>query len=514
VAALVLGATSLGLALSLSPGGPAFADGPAPCTVGGPPYPFAGFCATYSGANTWYGSYGPGFPTAEGWGFCAEAAASGGDYPAPSYSYQPSSAPAGADTAQGGALGFAFSEAQALGSWGGETGQFTADQVAVAGKLLYDAVIWASPVPAMDPGVLTAYQALDGWFNQAAGASGEPELTAGLVGGGTSFTGSGTLEVTARFPGTGIAVVGLPVQLTIEGATLDSASGPSSAVESTDSTGQASFSIVAADPGPVSATVNVQGGLGQDGLSFFAPTTGEPSAQHLVAFGNPAPETTDLQLIALPTTGTVSVSKGGDDTAYYPLGGAVFEVMSGSQAVATLVTGPDGTTPTSGQLPAGTYIVHEEVAPPGYGVAPDQSVRVVAGTNTVVSFTGAAEDHVLASTLTIAKTDAANGAVLAGAIFSVAYDPADDGTFRDIGTCTTSTSGSCSPAGNDGETELFPGHYQITETAAPPGYGLANPSTQLVDLLAGESATVTFGDPKLMSNDYLYRTGFGPELSP
>jgi hypothetical protein len=498
-AVVVAGAASLGVTLGLTPSGPAFADGPAPCSVGGPPFPFAGFCATYSGANTWYGSYGPGFPTAEGWGFCAEPPASGGDYPAPGYDYQPSSPPAGADPSHLDALGFALSEAQALGLWGGEPGQFTADQVAVAGKLLYDAVVWATPVPAMDPGVLAAYEALEGWFVQAEAATGAPQITVGLAGGGDDFTGSATLVVNAAFPGTASPVAGLPIELSLAGATLDSTAGPSSGAESTDGAGNAAFTVVAQGPGPVSAVVTVTGGLGRDGVSFFAPTTGELTAQNLAAFGAPTADTLGVQLTALPTTGTVSIVKDGDDTAYYPVGGAVFQVLSGSEVAATLVTGTDGTSPSSGQLPAGAYTVHEEAPPPGYGPAPDQSVVVVAGTNTVVSFSGADEDHVVAAALTIAKTDASNGAPLAGAVFGVAYDAGNDGTFRDIGTCTTSASGSCTPSGNDGPAQLLPGRYQVTEVAPPPGYALATPATQVIDVLAGENATVTFGDPKLVS---------------
>src|ERR1700728_2045792 len=117
-------------------GGPLIATRPAsaasaPCSVGSPPYPYHGFCATYSGANTWYGSYGPGLPTPTGWGFCAEPASSGGDYPAPDYDYVPAGPPAQANNAYDSALSFAFSEIQALGEWNGLAGQFTADQEAV-----------------------------------------------------------------------------------------------------------------------------------------------------------------------------------------------------------------------------------------------------------------------------------------------------------------------------------------------------------------------------------------------
>ena len=497
--AVLAGCTLLATALAIAPAGPAFADGPAPCSVGGPPFPFHGFCATYSGANTWYGSYGPGFPTDEGWAFCADPPASGGDYPAPVYDYVASSAPAGADTTQSDALGFAFSEAQANGWWDGSPGQFTDDQAAVAGKLLYDAVVWADPVPAMDPGVLAAYEALDGWYLQAVGAKGSPTLGEALVGGGSTFAGQATYQVQFNFPGTGTPVSGLPVELSISGGSVNSASGPTSATVSTDASGQVDFPIFSSTPGPVSVTVSVPGGLGQVGLAFFAPSAHELSAQELAAFSAPSTLEVTSQLTALATTGTVSIVKGGDDPAYYPLAGATFEVLSGSTPEATLTTGADGTTPMSGQLSAGTYTVHEQTAPPGYGTAPDQDVTVVAGTNTVVSFTGANEDHVVPASLSIEKTDAESGAPLAGAVFDVSYDSTDDGTFdQDLGVCVTNAVGACGPPGNDGTGQLLPGRYRVTETNPPLGYALPNPASQTIDLLAGETSTVTFGDQALV----------------
>jgi hypothetical protein len=302
--AILAGSTTLATAFALAPAIPAFADGPAPCSVGGPPFPFAGFCATYSGANTWYGSYGPGFPTDEGWGFCAEAPASGGDYPAPDYNYVDSSPPTGANTFQAGALGFAFSEAQALGLWAGSPGQFTSDQAAVAGKLLYDAVVWASPVPAMDPGVLAAYDALDGWYVQAVGTTGAPKFTAKLVGGGSSFTGQASYQVRVLFPGTNDALSGLPVELSITGGTLNTTSGPTTLTVSTDASGKATFSIFASAPGTVSVTASVPGGLGQIGLGFLAPTARELGAQELATFSAPANFNVSQQLTAEATTGT------------------------------------------------------------------------------------------------------------------------------------------------------------------------------------------------------------------
>ncbi len=493
-AASVGTAVALGVATAI----PAHADGPAPCSVGGPPFPYAGFCATYSGANTWYGSYGPGFPTPQGWGFCADPPASGGDYPAPDYDYVASAPPTGANTVGTGALGFAFSEAQALGWWGGLAGQFTADQAAVAGKLLYDSVVWSSPVPAMDPGVLAAYQALDSWYSISSGATGAPQLSGALLGGGTSFTGQATYQVSAVFPGTGDPVAGLPIELTASGANLGRPSGPTTLAAATDASGHADFTVVATMPGAVTLTASAPGGLGQPGLSFLAPSQREPSAQQLVAFASPIPSSLQANLVALPTTGTLSIVKAGDDSAYYPVGGAVFTVAQGSTVVATLTTGADGTSPPSAPLPSGTYTVHEETAPPGYTTAPDQTVSVVAGTNTEVMFTSAEEDHVEPATLTITKSDLATGAPLAGATFDIAYDAADDGTYRDIGNCTTAASGTCSPPGNDGPS-LLPGRYRITEVAPPPGFAPATPNVQNVDLLAGEQATIGFGDPKLVS---------------
>ncbi|MGH9043652.1 MAG: MSCRAMM family protein, partial [Acidimicrobiales bacterium] len=478
---------------------PAFGDGPAPCSVGGPPYPFQGFCATYSGDNTWYGSYGPGFPTAEGWAFCADPPASGGYYPAPVYDYVGSGPPAGSNTSEASALGFAFSEAQALGWWDGLNGQFTAAQAAVAGKLLYDSVVWSDPTPGMDPGVLAAFEALHDWYLAAVGSSGAPQLSVSLSGGTTSFRGNAELEISATFPGTARPAAGLSVEVSVTGGTLGSVGGSSSVTVGTDDSGDAAIGLFAAEPGPVAVSVSVPDGVGQSGLTFWSPSAFEPRAQQLAAFFAPEALQSAGSFTALPTTGTVSIVKGGDDTAYYPLAGAVFDVQNSSGVQATLTTGPGGTTGTTPGLAAGTYTIHEALAPPGYGTAPDQQVTVRAGTNTVISFTGAEEDHVSPATLTIDKADAQTASPLKGAVFQFSYDQDDTGVFdRFLGTCTTGMTGSCSPDGNDGSS-LVPGRYQVTEISAPPGYATPNPATQVVDLLPGENAVLKFGDVKLVS---------------
>jgi hypothetical protein len=208
---------------------PAYADGPVACdSVTQPAFPYAGFCADYDGDYTWYGTYGPGFPTDQGFGLCADPPASGGGFPAPAYDYSAGPAPSGAG-GDWNALGFAFSEGQANGWWNGVAGQFTADQAAGAAKILYDTVVWGTPVPAMDPGVLAAYDAFDNWFNEAVGmSSAPPQLFVGLTSASTSFSGSATDDIHLQFPGTGSPLVGQGVLLSITNGTFNSPGGPTS----------------------------------------------------------------------------------------------------------------------------------------------------------------------------------------------------------------------------------------------------------------------------------------------
>ncbi|HMD44843.1 MAG TPA: SpaA isopeptide-forming pilin-related protein [Acidimicrobiales bacterium] len=501
-AVVALGVVGGAVAAVHGPSAPAGADGPAPCTSGPPPYPFHGFCATYSGANTWYGSYGPGFPTAQGWGLCANLPASGGEYPAPSYGYVPGGAPAGASTAGLGPLGFAFGQGQAAGWWDGSTGQFTADQAAVAAKLLYDSVVWGSPVPSMDPGVLAAFDDFDGWYNQAAGLSGAPGLVAGLVAGGDTFTGSALFAVHVAFPGSGRGLDGLGVLLSITNGTFNTAEGPTFIGVSTDANGNAVVPIFADGSGAITLTVATLTQVGQPGVGFYHQSTGPPGAQLLAGFPAPIALGTTEQLYAQPAAayGTVSVAKSGDDQAYVGVGGAVFDVDHGSQVAAVLTTDGSGATPKSPPLETGSYIVHEASPPPGYQAAPDTPVTVVAQTNTVVTFGGASVEHVVPAQITIAKADAASGSPLAGAVFDVRYDSAHDGVYdRDLGDCSTDATGRCSPAADDGA-GLLPGDYQITELQAPPGYDLdPTRATQTITVAPGQHATVTFSDQVLGS---------------
>jgi hypothetical protein len=492
---------------------PAYADGPAPCSSGPPPFAQAGFCATYSGFNTFYGVYGPGFPTAQGFGLCAEPPASGGDYPAPNYNYTPGGAPAGAG-GDWNALGFALSEGQANGYWNGLPGQFTADQAAVAAKLLFDTVVWGTPVPSMDPGVAAAYNAFVQWYNQARGMSASPpQLSVSLVGGGTSFTTSATDQIHLQFPGTNAPLVGQPLLLSITNGTFNTPGGPTTIGVTTDGNGNvdATIFVNGTGTGTVNVTVSTSVGVGQPGLGFYHPTTGNLSAQVLAAFAAPTALSATQSLQGAPqqfvASGTVSVQKAGNDSAYYSLAGAVFQVLQGGNVMATLTTDAAGATPPSAPLSVGVYTVHELTAPPGYQLAADQTATVASQANTVVDYTGANEELISPATVTIAKVDAQGSAPLAGAIFDVKYSSANNGTYdQDLGSCTTAASGQCSPTGNDG-TSLLPGDYQITETQAPTGYDL-DPTTaiQTLTLSPGQAGTATFSD-FLLGSLNLSKTG-------
>ncbi len=484
----------------------AVGDGPAPCTSGPPPDPFRGFCATYNGSNTWFGSYGPGFPTAAGWAFCAEPPASGSPYPSPSYAYQLSGPPPGADTTRLDQLGYAFSNATVQGFWDGAAGLFTADQAAVAGKLLYDDVVWHTGAGTMDPGVQAAYTRLLVWLAAAIGATGPPGVAVSLVGGGTTFTTSATIRTTVAFPGSGVGVSGIGVLVGLTNATFDGTGGATSALGTTDGSGHLDQAITATGSGPVTVSVTSLVRVGQLGLQFFRPSALLLNAQTIVAGSSPiyqAGSATFSSSGPPPSTGTISVIKAGDDTAYYPITGAQFEVRSGGTVVATLVTDATGATGSSGPLAPGPYTVHESVAPPGYAPAPDQTVVVIAGQDVVASFTGAAGDHVIPASLTLRKVASSTLDPLAGAVLAVRYDEANDGTFsQDLGSCTTGADGTCTPTPNDGS-GLRPGRYRIEELSPPAGYALDPAGPQIIELSPGQDGEVTLHDPPLVPQAFL-----------
>ena len=477
-------------------------DGPAPCTAGPPPYPLAGFCGTYHGANTFFGTYGPGFPTATGWGLCAFLAGGGGSYPAPGYDYVLSGPPAGADTSQLGPLGYAFSRGLVEGTFGGVPGQFTADQAAVAAKLLYDDTVWHPGPSSLDPGVQTAYTTFLGWALSAVGASGPPTLRIGLVGGGSTFTSNAQIQTTAAFPGTGRGVAGLTVLVGLTNATFDGTAGATSAVGTTDAAGVLIQRITATGHGPVTVTVTAIANVGQLGLSFFRPTRHVLGAQDIVA---PEAPTTIIGTASFtssgpppPAPGAIALLKSGDDTSYFSVAGAVFDVLRGSAVVASLVVGEDGAAGPTGPLEPGTYTVREVTPPPGYQPAPDQVVTVVGGQTVTASFTGPAGDRIERASLRLKKVDAATGEPLAGAVLGVSYDSQNSGGYDvDLGTCTTSLDGLCAL-----HSDLLPGRYKVVEVAPPPGH-VADPSSPVfLELSPGQTGSVVLHDPALVAQSF------------
>jgi len=501
VTAVLVGAlVSVGTALGR--GTPAGADGPAPCTVGPPPAPGSGFCATYNGVNTWYGSYGPGFPVPLGWVFCAGPAGGGGDYPFPAYDYQPGNPPDGIATGPLGPLGFAFSAAQASGIWGGTTGEFSADQAGAAGKLLYDAVEWGTPIPSdLDAGTQSALGALEAWYDQATGITAPPTLAVDLAQAGSIPTSGAAVEVHASFPGSGGGVWGLAVSLSVSGGAFGAAGGPTTDQLTTDGSGVAQVTVVPTGSGPV--TISAQAQTGQAGLTFDVPTENDLRAQ--VGVGVPAPvhisaSATGTPAAATVPTGTISVQKTGNDQAYFGVAGAQFQVLdAGGSVVATLTTDAAGSTPESPPLLAGDrYVLHESVAPPGYSPAPDRDVVVQAGSDTVVHYSGPTVEQIIPGHLVVEKEAADADTPLAGAVFDVRYDAGNTATFgTDVGTCTTAASGTCTPA-DDVTGGLLPGRYQVTEVGAPPGYGIGpGGAMQDASVGPGTSTTVVFRDAPL-----------------
>ncbi|MHB8318154.1 MAG: MSCRAMM family protein [Acidimicrobiales bacterium] len=197
--------------------------------------------------------------------------------------------------------------------------------------------------------------------------------------------------------------------------------------------------------------------------------------------------------------GSLQVLKTGNDTAYYPITGAVFTAVgpsgSSSPSTYTLTIGSNGKSNVVTDMQPGNYTVTETTTPPGYATAPPQIVKVNTGhATTEVSFT----DSIKTSAIKIVKHDALSGQPLAGAVFSISYAPTPGGAYsQSVGTCTTGSSGTCEPNKPNDGTGLLPGDYQVTETAAPSGYTLASPAVQDVKALPGQTTTVTFSDPKM-----------------
>ena len=477
----------------IAPAGAAVGDGPATCSTGTPPSPYKGYCGTYNGRNGWYGTYGLGFPGTLGWVLCVNDPSHPGSYPHPNYSYVAGSAPSGMNATRAPAVGFAFSEAQARG-WvtNGVPGQFTANQLGAAMRILTLNRFWNQPLPTMDAGLTRAYTALDALVTAAIGATATPQLTLSIAGDPTIAT-SATVNGLLSFPGSGTALSGTSVTLSVSGGTFSTPGGPSTTTVTTSSTGRFSAVVVNAGGPAHPITISATGTVGQRGLTYLVPTLYVPDAQVVAAANGPTRIATSLTVDAGPQTGAIAISKHVDDPAWVGPGGAEFTILdSGGNVVGALTTAADGTAGPTDQLPVGTYTVTEATPPWGYEPAPDQTVTVTSGAVSTVTYDGATIEQVIRADLGLRKVDADTGRGVTGATFSIAYDASNTGVFDTlIGTCVTLSNGDC---GLNDLATLLPGDYEITEVSAPPGYHLPSPNQEIVRLIPGEVRTITFRD--------------------
>jgi|GEM_PF-3145122 len=345
---------------------------------------YAGACATYNGDSTWFGSYvvgTPGSPTPLGWGFCAEPAASGSDYPDSAYDYVPTSTlPSSIDTANLASTGFALSQAAASGFWNGQLNTFTKDQAATAGKLFYDYEEWGGAVPAMDAGVAAAFQQLVTWQQAAVGATSAPQLSMALSAPSGSPPTIG-LTATLAFPGTSSPVPDVFVLVTLTNATF--ADHTTTGVLETDAQGAVATTIVPTGLGTVGAALSAN--VGQPGMEFFKPTSIDTGAQ-VVAAGASATTTSTSATVDVATNLYVEKFNASEPGQGVP--NATYQLfVQGTPPASTPPTPPGvvappgttyfstGTTDATGHLafsiPAGyAWCIKETAAPPEFVVDP------------------------------------------------------------------------------------------------------------------------------------------------
>ena len=313
------------------------------CTAGSPAHPYRGYCATFNGRNTFYGLYGPGFPTPAGWGVCALSPLIGGKYPSPKFRYAISGPPSGAGTSRFSALGYALSEAQNLG-WvtNGRPGRFTANQMGAAAKIVYDNVAWGSALPTVDAGTASAVNDLRTFMKEAAGMTSTPSINVKLTGGVPSAVA--TISITAR--GTNHGLSHATVRLVLNAATLRGSSATTTLV-TTGANGNVSVPITLIDAIKGNVKVVATATIGTPGLTFWAPSKSFASAQ-LIAAPKAATSTT--------ATGTFA-SSGAPEIIVGPTGpagdkGDVGDAGATGPAGPTGATGPAGPTGPMGSTGA------------------------------------------------------------------------------------------------------------------------------------------------------------------
>lgn len=203
-----------------------------------------------------------------------------------------------------------------------------------------------------------------------------------------------------------------------------------------------------------------------------------------VARSRPVP----LHAASVATSTTrVRIHKHGDATPTHPVDGARFVLTTDHdptrRIVARLVVGRDGFTPWA-TVPAGRYLVSEEVPPPGYQRLQPFPVDLAGPSDRTIDVT----DRIFRTTLRLRKVDAETGKPLPGAIVELASDPDGDGVFTRVGAPIT--------FGEDAVTlpALMPGDYRINELHAPDGYQRFTP--RMVHLEPGSQVDLVLPDPR------------------
>jgi len=439
-----------------------------------------------------------------GWGFCAYEAAHGGWYPAPGYNYTKGSAPTGADSSDFAALGWAFSEADRLKWWtSGKSGSFDADDIAVAGKLLYDNVTWGAPLPTLSGSLRSAMNSLRALFNL--GITRNPTVRLSLVGGGTTIYDSGTLNVKVLTQGVNDPVPNQSVRVVLTGAVV---AGGSSAIATvtTDANGLATIDFTVPNSTPGSVGVAASATLAKVGMVFYEPTMFPDDAQILATANEAASDAESLALTALgPPTGTLQIHKSVDDGAYYPASGATFEIRDDADALLdTLVVDATGYSNVSIDLEPGSYTLRETVTPTHYGAMADRTVTVSAGVDAVIDIGPADGDVITRASVRIEKVARGTTYPLAGATFTLTFDATNSGVADgEVRTCTTDATGSCTV------TDVLPGNYWLVETTAPTNY-LVSVTPQWVSIQPGDTLTWRYEDDPEMTVVSLHK--FNAEL--
>jgi hypothetical protein len=196
------------------------------------------------------------------------------------------------------------------------------------------------------------------------------------------------------------------------------------------------------------------------------------TASRAVATPPPPPQ-------APPPAHTLTVAKTGDAAAYLPVAGARFTV-AGDQ-VTDREFGPGEAV----QLPPGRYTVTERTPPPGYAAAGPWEVDLTAGDAALT-----VDDHALRGSVLLAKHDASSGALVTGAVLSLAYDADHDGTFE-------TPAGEITSAASPVEAgDLLPGDYEVRERTPPPGYAPAATAV-VVSVPPGGRASASIADERL-----------------